>query len=105
MGSRESWASVHATVLILALAWCSYALSAVSVARILGAVSSVTGGKVPVHFKVVVSEEYEKSSRLKRWMRRAPHALIVQVDCAGVATRASSFAWLESGFDSCVCAA
>jgi hypothetical protein len=67
------------------------------VARILGAVSSVTGGKVPVHFKVVVSEEYEKSSRLKRWMRRAPHALIVQVDCAGVATRASSFAWLEQG--------
>ena len=32
----------------------------VSVAKILGwAVSSMAGGKVPVHFKVVASEEYE----------------------------------------------
>jgi hypothetical protein len=30
------------------------------VARILGAVSSVTGGKVPVHFQVVASEEQER---------------------------------------------
>jgi hypothetical protein len=29
-------------------------------ARILGAVFSVTGGEVPVHFKVVVSKEFEE---------------------------------------------
>jgi hypothetical protein len=44
----------------------------VSVAKILGTMSSVTGGKVLVHFKVVVSEEYEESSIFIRWMRRAP---------------------------------
>jgi hypothetical protein len=31
----------------------------VLVARIFGAVSSVTDGEVPIHFKVVVSGEYE----------------------------------------------
>jgi hypothetical protein len=75
----------------------------VSVARILGAVSSGTGGQVPVHFKVVVSEEYEKSSR-RRWMRRGPHALSVQVGCAKVLMGASSDARLESGDRRlCVC--
>jgi hypothetical protein len=43
----------------------------VSVARVLVAVSSVTGRKALVHF-VVVSEEYEKSSSLRRWMWRGP---------------------------------
>jgi hypothetical protein len=38
------------------------------VVRILGVVSSVIDGDVLVHFKVVVSEEYE-SSGLRRWMR------------------------------------
>jgi hypothetical protein len=71
-------------------------------ARILGAVSSVTGGMVPVHFKVVVSEEYKKSLSLRRWMWRGPNTLIVHVDCAGVVLRASR---LESRFDDYVCAA
>jgi hypothetical protein len=39
------------------------------VARILGAVFSVTDGEVPIHFKLVGSEEYEESSSLRRWMR------------------------------------
>jgi hypothetical protein len=61
------------------------------------AVSSVTGGKVPVHFKVVAFEEQERSSSLRRWMRRGPHALCVHVGCAGAMTSVSSYARLESG--------
>jgi hypothetical protein len=55
------------------------------VARILGAVSSVMGGDAPIHFKVVVSEEHEESSRLRRWMWQGPHGWSVQDDCTGVA--------------------
>ena len=56
---------------LVALGWCAWgggdpgddvacvALFVALVSRILGAVSSVAGGEVPVHFKVVVSEEYE----------------------------------------------
>jgi hypothetical protein len=92
--------------------WCSWlrlgvggALNVVLVARILGAVSSVMGDKVPVHFKVVVFKEYEKSSSLRRWMWRGPHTLIVHGDCAGVVLGASSYARLESWFDDYVCTA
>jgi hypothetical protein len=69
----------------------------VSVARILGTVSGVTGSEAPIHFNVVVSKEYEESSSFKRCMRQGPHALSIQVDCAGVATGASSYARLVSG--------
>jgi hypothetical protein len=67
------------------------------VARILGAVSSVTGGKVSIHFQVAASGEQERSSSLRRWMRQGPHALCVHVGCAGAVTSVSSYARLESG--------
>ena len=44
-------------------------------ARILEAVSSVASGEVPVHFKVVVSEEYEAVDEER------PHALSIQDVC------------------------
>jgi hypothetical protein len=67
------------------------------VARILGAVSSVTSGKVPIHFQVVASEEQERSSSLRTWMRRGPHTLCVHVGCAEATTGVSSYARLELG--------
>jgi hypothetical protein len=73
------------------------------VARILGAVSSVTGGKVSIHFQVAASGEQERSSSLRRWMRQGPHALCVHVGCAGAVTSVSSYARLESGIGGGVC--
>ena len=68
-----------------------------SVARILGAVSSVADGEVLVHFKVVVSEKFV------RWMRRGPHALSVQDDCIDVTTEVFSRSKAGAGGSTVVC--
>jgi hypothetical protein len=52
-GGRKPWVGVHGVVVILVLVWFGVAPRAGLVARILGAGSSVTGGKVLVHFQVV----------------------------------------------------
>jgi hypothetical protein len=49
-------------------------------ARILEAVSSMAGCEVPVHFKVVVSEEYEAVDEER------PHALSIQDVCVDAMT-------------------
>jgi hypothetical protein len=59
--------------------WCRHdfggALIVILMARIFREVSSVTGGKVPVHFKVVVSQEHEAVDEER------PHVLnIIKVD-------------------------
>jgi hypothetical protein len=87
--------------LVLWWSWCRLGVGdapgVVSVATILGTVSSVTGSKVPIHFQVVASGEQERSSSLRRWMWQGPHTLCIHVGCAGAATGVSSYARLESG--------
>jgi hypothetical protein len=95
-GGRRSWAGVHGVVVILATTWCWCCSQSGFGGKDPWSSVQCDWRQGPVHFQVVASEEQERSSSLWRWMRRGPHALCVQVGCAGAVTGVSSFARLKS---------